>query len=872
MTATVQAPPSIGAPLPDFVVDRPALVERLERATQKRVVLVVAPAGYGKSVLLAQWHAAHPERRVVWVTARPMDDAVQFGRRLVGALSTLTPGAERRAVGLIRPDGAALGEDFLAVVLAELVDTAPVTLVIEDLETLASPVLLDELGHLAERVGDGVGFVFVGRDDRLPRTQRLRLLDEVAEIRQDTLALSRAHVGEAIERVTGRLLHPVQVEALHERTEGWAAGIQLAALGLRDHADPDRFVADFAGDDRHVADYLSGEVLALQPPEVTDFLVRVAVLDRLSGSLCDAVTGGSNGQRMLERLDQESLFIRPLDDRRQWFACHPLFRDLLRYELRATRPAEERALLERATAWHLERGDVEAAAEYLLRAGDWSGVIALAKSQAGRYFERGEASTVLRWLGELPFDVLADDVDAVITKAALHTMCGSALAAQELLDRIEDGPPLTDARRAEVKTIRASWISYHASPDESEAAADAALQLLDQGVGRSGEPLLDVLTPEALRSLATVAKGMARSMRAEFGRARPLLAEVAEGSGPLVWSIHAMGELAWVEASTGNLRNALTMGRRALAAAEEVGLGHHASTATAQLALARALRERGDSAAGVHLDAGMARARLNQRARVIALGWGELAHAALDDGRLTEGLEVIARARVSGGPPISPATEARLVSLEVRLHLAMGNLASARLALDEHEGVFTSVVAAAAAALAAAGDDPVGLRKVVDAWSVADVDEPTARWSRALWTAVLHDRDGDRRAATALLREVAISAEMEGAVRLFLDSGPDVLRLVRSLYHDEPTPFLRRLVEDVPPVSHRGSSDLVEQLTERELLVLQYLPSRLSNADIASRLFVSVNTLKTHLKNIYRKLAVGERSEAIERAEELGLL
>jgi LuxR family maltose regulon positive regulatory protein len=871
MTVTAQASASAGAPLPAFVVERPVLVERLERATRKRVVLVVAPAGYGKSVLLAQWHAAHPERRVAWLSVRPTDDAVQLGRRLVGAL-TLTPVAARRAVGLIRPDGAVLGEDFLDVVQAELEEAAPVLVVIEDLEMLASPILLDELGLLAERAGDGVGFVFVGRDDRLPHTPRLRLRDEVAEIRQDALALSRTEAGEAVERVAGRLLHPVQVEALHTRTEGWAAGIQLAALSLRDHTDPDRFVADFAGDDRHVADYLSGEVLALQPPEVTDFLVRVAVLDRLCGGLCDAVTGGADGQRMLERLDQQSLFIRPLDDRREWFAYHPLFRDLLRYELRATRPGEERSLLERAAAWHLQQGYVDEAAEYLLRAGDWSGVIALAKAQAGRYFERGEAPTVLRWLGKVPFDVLAEDLDAVITKATLHTMCGSALSAQELLDRIEGGAVLTDWRQSEVKTIRASWISYHASPDESEAAADVALGLLDRGFDRAGEPLLDVLTPAAMRSIAMVAKGMARSMRAEFGLARPFLVEVAEGSGPLIWAIHAMGELAWVEASTGNLRAALTVGRRALAAAHEVDLGHHAATAGVHLALARALRERSDSAAAIHLDAGLARARLNQRARVIALAWGELAHAALVDGRVTEGLEVIARARVSGGPPISPATQARLVSLEVRLHLALGNTASARVALDEHDGVYTSVVAAAAAALAAAVDDEAALRKIVEDWLVADTDEPWARWSCDLWTAVLLDLEGDRRSAIAQLREVVTSAEAEGAVRLFLDSGPDVLRLVRSLYHDDPTPFLRRLVEQVAPISHRGSSDLVEQLTERELLVLQYLPSRLSNADIAARLYVSVNTLKTHLKNIYRKLAVGDRSEAIERAEELGLL
>ena len=174
------------------------------------------------------------------------------------------------------PTAVALGEDLLAVVLAELAEVAPATVVVEDLETLVSPIVLDELGHLAERAPDGIGFVFVSRDDRLPRMPRLRLRGDVVELRAGDLALSVDETEEAIRKVSGRRLHPVQVQALHARTEGWAAGVQLAAVGLRDHVDPDRFVADFAGDDRHVADYLSGEVLAVQPPEVT----RVPPRDR----------------------------------------------------------------------------------------------------------------------------------------------------------------------------------------------------------------------------------------------------------------------------------------------------------------------------------------------------------------------------------------------------------------------------------------------------------------------------------------------------------------------------------------------------------------------------------------------------------------
>ena len=210
------------APVPSNAVDRPLLLERFDRATRKRVVLVVAPAGYGKSVLVAQWCVAHPERRVLAVAARPTDDAVHFGRRLLRALDEVRPGAADRASAHLALDGSALGEALQEALLEELAEVAPVTLVIEDLENLSSPILLDEIGQMAEGAEEGIGFVFVGRDDHLPKTPRLRLRDEVAEIRQDVLALSVDETAEAIAQVTGSTLHPLQVDALHAPHRGVA--------------------------------------------------------------------------------------------------------------------------------------------------------------------------------------------------------------------------------------------------------------------------------------------------------------------------------------------------------------------------------------------------------------------------------------------------------------------------------------------------------------------------------------------------------------------------------------------------------------------------------------------------------------------------
>lgn len=307
--------------------------------------------------------------------------------------------------------------------------------------------------------------------------------------------------------------------------------------------------------------------------------------------------------------------------------------------------------------------------------------------------------------------------------------------------------------------------------------------------------------------------------------------------------------------------------------ADEAGLAEHTAVAVAHLALARARLEQGDEVgAEAHLGTGLARGHLNNRYSVQSFEEAERAHAALITGRAIDGLDDIARARSDGRPPLFPTVEARLVALEARLHLLTGKPATAAAVLEAHDGLVTADVLGARAATAVAAGDTVALRKVVDDWPALEGDEPVSRLTRGLWTAVLQERDGDRRQALATLRPVVVEVEREGWVRLFLDAGGGVARLVRALYHTDPTPFLRALCEGEAPVTHVTAPSLVEQLSERELIVLGYLPSRLSNVEIAARLYVSVNTLKTHLKNIYRKLDVTSRGAAIERAESLGLL
>jgi LuxR family maltose regulon positive regulatory protein len=643
----------------------------------------------------------------------------------------------------------------------------------------------------------------------------------------------------------------------------------MAAIGLREQDDPERFVAEFAGDDRHVADYLSDEVLAHQPPELTDFLLRTSLLDRLSGPLCDAITGHDDSQRVLEVLESRSLFLQPLDRRREWFAYHPLFRDLLRYQLRASAGPLVVELLQAAAAWHLDRGEADEAAGYLIRAEDWDGVLGIADEHGERWFARGQAAAVLRWLAAIPEERLRGDVDATLAVAAALHLAGRTVAADDLTKRLEAATPLPTWAVGVVASLRCAMTSFHLPPEAAPTYAAVIDALDDDDLVRPTGPLLGIFSPSTSRAMAVGTVGVASSQCGDYPAARHRLDEVTTMAVASVWQLHTLSEGAFLEASTGNLRRATAAVGRALAVADETGLTHHPATAMAHLALARiqCLRHR---PVGGHLDAGLARGRVNDRHRALAVGWAARAHEALLAERPADGLTILDQAEVHGGPPPPPVEAARRCALRLRLLLAHGEVAEARRLADRGwDGLVTADVPSAFAAVATATGDVPRLRKVVEGWSPVDAEELLARVQQGLWTAVLEDLDGDRPAALRTLRAAVDLAAPEGLREPFLDNGERVQRLVQALAHQQPTPFLADVAQarrqpEVP--------ELVEQLTERELEVLAYLPSRLSNASIAAQLYVSINTQKTHTKNIYRKLGVTGREEAVARALELGLL
>ncbi len=862
--------------VPSFAILRSNLVQRLDDASTSRVTHISAPAGYGKSVLLGQWVAVS-QAKVAWIDIDPLDNnATHLARSIVDALRRVDGGFGASLVDPFTMSGSSLGDDFVAALIDDLALRPHVTVVFDNLELLREGAMLADLSRIMELAPPNIRFIVATRSDAAIGLNRLRVRGELAELRQSDLAMDEADAAELIRRVARIDLGSDAVEVLVRRTEGWPAGLQLAALSLRGRDDPEEFIRTFSGDDRHVAEYLTDEVLARQSDEMRQFLVDTSVLLRLSGPLCDAVTGRTDSQRLLEGLDRGGMLIARLDDTRSWFRYHPLLRDLLRYDLLAADREHARELLGRAAEWHEGRDEIEAAGQYVLATEDWSLVGDFVSRHGRTLFERDQSALLVELLGAIPARRAAiRPVELLMSWATALLIVGRSLAADEELTHLLESRALSPWQEAAAEATRAAMLQYHLPPGQAFASGRRALECLAM-VDPDDEPV-EVLGISPMSSLETLA-------RVSIGEGHDFLGEVTERAWLLrcgeaaestyrVWLIHSTGALAHIAARDGELDEAAALASRALEVLGDEELVGHPASATAHLALGSVARDRNQLArAALSLDEAHHRIRRNRRFALLSVHAGEAALLALAQGELEAGFDAVLRTRNDGRPPPPPAPAARLAAVEARLHLAGGDVDRASHVLRVFAGLRTGDIIAAEAAVAVAQRDVPAARKALDNHSLTP--SLRERVERAMWTAIVDELDGDSRAAREHMTEAVALAAPMGMTRVFLDARVDALRVLRVLYRSDPTSFLREVVDQevTPAPTQAMAPGLVDQLSDRELIVLQYLPSRMSNPEIAQTLYVSVNTLKTHLKHIYRKLDVANRSEAIARAESLRLL
>ena len=882
------------------MVARPRLVDRL--GGEARLTLVSAPAGFGKTTLLASW-LGQPEddRRVAWLSLDASDDApASFWTAVATAVPGAAPGLGDRTLEQLRT-APGTTDPALTVLLNDLArDPGELWLVLDDYHLVEHREIGLGLTFLVEHLPPHVHLVLSTRSDPDVPLSRWRVRGELVEIRAGDLRFSSLEAAAYLAEATGAQLSPEQVSALEDRTEGWIAALQLAAISLQGRDDVGAFISGFAGDDRYVFDYLVEEVLAHQPPPVRDFLLRSAVLDRLTGPLCDAVLDRDDAGAMLQALERANLFLVALDDRREWYRYHQLFADVLRARLLAEQPDLVPVLHQRASQWYERHDLTEEAVQHALAARDVERAARLVEQAVPEIRRQRREAVVQGWLAALPDDTVRRSPVLSVFAAALLVVSGDLDAVEPRLDDAEGARAAAAAdgirpwpETEELRTLPSTIAMYRASL--AQARGDV------EGTARHAGRALDLAGPDdhlarggaaGFLGLTAWARGDVTQALSTFGQAVDSL----RAAGTLVDALSGTVVLADLWRASGRPVTARERCARALQEAESLGEPVARATAELHAALAELDVEADDlDAARQHLQAAdrlISRAPVNETHFRYFVAGALLAAA---EGDLPGAGDHLDRAEPLYRPGFYPDVRP-IPAMRARLRVRQGALpAAADWARDrgvtltdaaeylreyDHLTLLRLVLAEhRTQPVGGTPDEALGLLdRLRDAAQAAGRDGSLAEIE--LVRALVHDAAGRRpQALTTLVDALTVAPEPEGYVRLLLDEGEPALALLRAV--DPTTPAgrqARRVLAMVVPERARptdprpGIPPLPDPLSERELQVLRLLDSELSGPEIARTLFISPNTLRTHTKHVFTKLGASSRREAVARARERGLL
>ena len=896
-------------PQPGFV-PRPRLVQALSQGLARGRVLICAPAGFGKTSLLADW-ARGGGRPVAWLGLDAGDnDPARFWRYVVAALDQAQPGIAGRLGALLGPPAPRSFEGLVTALINELAAQAgrdEVLLVLDDYHLVDSGPVHESVAFLLENLPPGLLVVVSGRADPPLPLPRLRARGQLAELRAAELRFTTEEAAALLGAAAGPVLPDAAVAVLTARTEGWAAGLQLAALSLRGRADAAGFVAAFSGSHRFVLDYLGDEVLDGQPGPVRAFLLETSVLERLSGELCDAVTGRSGSQAMLHHIERAGLFLVPLDEVRGWWRYHHLFADLLRARLEQEQPGRVPELHRAAAAWSDEHDLADDAVRHALAAGDAAWAARLVERHVEALLGRSEGATLHRWLSALP----AESVRAR-PRLCLAQAYGAAMGFQvEALEALLD-----DAERAFAVSGDEPYEASAGRPVSSLANVPAGIAFLRAVLARlRGDPALaSDHNRQALAQLGEDDWLMCYLVRwnqavADWLGGRPgpaerdlteVLAEL-RAAGQFFAGFLAMRvcyDLGEVQRAQGNLDAALATYRQAL---EEAGESSQtAITGPAHVGLAQVLYERDEVAAALdHATRGVTLCRQLTFTQSLATGLAVVARIRHAHGDVAGALEAMGEAGQAGLSPQVIALLNPVPSQRALLLLAQGDVTAAAqwakaagLSPEDEPDYPREPAYLVLARVLLAQDRPgpaLTLLQRLLATSASQGRTGSVIEIQALRALALAAR-GDHAGALGALAEAVTLACPQGYVRVFADEGAPMRALLTRLSgarKDQRAPardidpdYLAGLLRacgqaGAAPPSRRAAAALpgmVEPLTDREVEVLRLLAAGRSNQRIAHELVVTLNTVKKHVTHVLAKLGAANRTEAVARARQLGLI
>jgi len=878
-----RAGPAQPGPAAPRLIRRGELIAAFGRATEAKVTLISAAAGSGKTSLLRAW-AGGPGRHHRLATVqvrRDQQDAQQFWLAVLSAIRQASGPAGKGEQLAATPDfnEAAIADRILSELAGHHESTF---LIIDDLHELAVPEALTQLTRLLERLPRNVHAILATRRDLPLRLHKLRLAGKLAEIRAADLRFTQRETREFLE-ASGIVLSEAGAAKLHERTEGWAAGLWLAAISLISSPDPERFVAEFSGSSRTVAEYLLAEMLDCQPAEVQQLLLRTSLLDRVNGELADLLTGHPGSERILLDLEDANAFVVSLDPARTWFRYHHLFADLLRLELRRRLPGQLPALHRLAAGWLSEHGEVVDAVRHTQAAGDWSGAAQLLADRSFGLTLDGHAQTIQTLLRVFPPGAVTEGPDLPLARATSDLARGrldEAAAHLAVAEASIAAAPADRKYRLEVATA-ALRLSLARKRGNLEGVVEQVRFLASPVTGQSDE---DIALDSDLHAVALMNLGIAEAWSLGNQDSQRHLrqgADLARRIGRPYLEVACLAELAFaakIEPFATTRQRCL----EAIALAEQHGWGAEPVIAPALLNLAGVLIWTGDfdtgdswlqrTARALETDSGPLIRLLLHLATGMLLAGRRRLHEALAEYSAAEQLQ----AQLQG----SHALAGQLASWKLSTQARLGQLAEAHAALAvlDADRAGSGEIGNARAAICLAEGNPAGaLAAVGDVLNgIAPVIGYVTVVEAHILAALAYRDLGDQRAAAAAAEHALALAEPDRLVLPFAMTGS--LGLLEALpphatSHAALLTDILHILRGLPAAARDEPSRAErERLSPSELRVLRYLPTNLSRPEIASELSVSVNTVNTHIRNIYAKLQAQNRSSAVRRAREMRLL
>lgn len=904
LATKLYAPP----PRPE-VVPRPRLIARLDEGLHRKLTLVSAPVGFGKTTLLSEWIVGCGQP-VAWLSLDESDnDPTRFLSYLAAALRTIDPDIGEGVLGALRSPQPPPTESILTILLNEIAAVEDdFVLVLDDYHVIDARAVDDALAFVLQHLPPRMHLVIASREDPRLSLARLRARGQLVEVRAADLRFTPSEAAEFLKGAMGLDLSEEDIAALEDRTEGWIAGLQLAALSMRGREDVPGFIRAFAGDNRYVVDYLVEEVLQRQPERVRSFLLQTSILERLSGPLCDAVTGQEEGNARLEALERGNFFVVPLDDKRHWYRYHHLFADVLRARLMEEQPDRVATLHRRASAWYEDNGSAAEAIRHALAAGDFERAAGLIELAALAMLGSSQEETLHGWLKTLPDEV-------VRARPVLNVYYAFALLGRDGLEAAEDrlqdaerrlGATAGNSKRREapaVETAVADKVGMLSLPGTIAVARAyiAGARGDVPGVVQQARQAIDHLPGDDYlwRGAAAALLGIAYWTSGELEAAHRSFADgvaYQQKAGHIRFQVVGTHILADIRIAQGRLNEATRTYERSLRLAKEQGETVW-GTADLYVGLSELHRERGDLEAakqhllrskelGEHVGLPETRYRWYVAMARIKEAQGDL------DGALDLLDEAERQYVESPDPDVRP-----VAALKTRVWVAQGRLSEA-LAWTRERGLSVD-------------DNLTYLREfehitlakvLIDRYNRDRAEQSVHEAMRLLerllkaaeeggrmgsvieilvLQALAHEAQGDSPAALVPLERALSLAEPEGYVRVFVDEGRPMAGLLsEAAAHGIMPAYTTKLLAVLESEEHKSeegshrfpTESVVEPLSQRELEVLRLIARGLSNREISQRLFLALSTVKGHNRIIFSKLMVQRRTEAVARARELGLL